>query len=161
MTPFAIPPQGGCSWANVSGTFTSSYLNGALVSVDAPYQSSVSCTVTGPDQSMVYMSDIARVYRSGTDVSYGTLGECDEADGPCTFAFSTGEYNCFLYAVCVVIGSSCLPHNEPAMAAGKARKRSQFCGRAIAAVSAADAIVLDDISHRTPHIPEVTETALS
>lgn len=99
-TPFSIPPQGGCSWANLTGTFNSHYVNGGLVGVDGFYQGSVGCSVTGPDQSMAHMSNIVRVYKDHSVVSDGSIGECNETRAACLFAHSAGEYVCTLYAAC-------------------------------------------------------------
>lgn len=103
VSPLSIPPQGGCSWANLTGSFTSHYVNGALVGVDGFYQGSVGCTATGPDQSMAHMSNIVRVYRDHVVVSDGSVGECNESLVACLFAHSAGEYVCTLYATCAGI----------------------------------------------------------
>lgn len=95
-SPFTTPPLNGCDWSDVKGNVTGYYSpQRILLNTEAFYSSSVICTPTGADQTMDYLSDIAKLFLDGTEEDEGNLAQCDyPAVNPCNAIGSVGHFLC-------------------------------------------------------------------
>jgi hypothetical protein len=93
--PFTTPPLNGCDFSQVSGNVRALYQDHALVTTETSYSSSVICSTTAPDQTMDYLSDIAKLFVDSEERAEGNLAQCDyPAVSSCTAIGSVGYYPC-------------------------------------------------------------------
>jgi hypothetical protein len=91
------PPLGGCA-LDIGISIQAWYLEHILVRTDAYYSDNVTCTTTAPGQTMMRITNIAKLYYYNQMVSEGNLAECQHilvTDPPCTGAWSGGLHQCW------------------------------------------------------------------
>lgn len=84
------PPGGGCYLNDMGGNIATSYLDGALATLEASWTAKVLCTTTAVGQSMAGIHIETSIWHNATPAAQGTPYACVN----CNLGNSIGEWLC-------------------------------------------------------------------